>query len=438
MYVQLKGGTIFKGAIDLFRFFSTLFLGAFLFQGQLDAEVFVIQEIDNRIEGFTQTWALSLQTGLFVGRTFDSRQSMNVFLDAVRQDLWNKRLYKSLEWGTEDLSDDQARANLQAVRVIWKGVETWTILPLPFYSYDSNNGHNYGGVLFYENFAGTLTSFFLSAGRNDKNWDINTRLSNIKLFGTSFGMNFRQWWKTEEKKENDRLILSYSYDSSDIGFGTGFILPWDWSIGLSFSAYGKYNTVVRQADLGQSPAPSGWTYGFSSGLGRGDMNWVRNFRRGLTYGVGYSAGINPAEVRLNQTYSAFMNWFSLWGPVNVLMKYNASWTPAVETTGLGGQARGVEDSVLWGDKAFSANLAAGVSLFDIPDWCEVQVFGFFDAVAALGSDWAWAPDRMGLGAGGEILVFPHFFKSLIVRFTIGFDLTRAGKIEWVLRDGLSM
>lgn len=393
-----------------------------------------IEALVNNIRGFTLTPAISYTYNLEVGDEFPTLEDLDDRLAEIRQKLWNKRYFKTLEVNRELLPDGGAK-------VIFSGDETFTILPIPFYTYSNYLGHNYGMVLFYENFLGTLTRFFFSAGRDNKNWDVNTRISEVKFLGLNWSLAYRQWWKTEEKKTGDTMILKYSWDTTDFSLGTGWNFIKNWNLGLTFNAVGSYNLIRWTQTLPADPFPTeGWDYGTTVTLGTGSLNWSANFRQGWTTSLSSGIKFKPEanEVHVIPNFSLSSTWLGLWGPFNVLVKGSGSWIPYGEFTGLAGNIRGVEDSLLWGDKFLNLRTATGVTLFDIPDWLEVQTWAFVDSGAAWKVDRPFSWDQVGLGSGVELLIFPHFFKSFIFRATLGFDLLRQGKIEFVLVDGLAL
>ena len=76
----------------------------------------------------------------------------------LKQELLNLRYFDSVSVeGSTDLVTAEIDISVK---------DSWTIYPLPFYNYNSNTGHSFGGIIYFYNFFGTLTDLYLSGGYN--------------------------------------------------------------------------------------------------------------------------------------------------------------------------------------------------------------------------------------------------------------------------------
>jgi len=415
-----------------FRAFAPFLVIFLFFISQSLSGQIRISEIRNEITGFTALWAIDQVTGLQPGLEFTDTGSLETFLENVYQNLWNRRYYKTLSVTWEWVSEAQ-----EAVVVILEGSETITLLPLPFYYYDSFSSHNYGGVLWAYNVLGSLSDLYMSGGRSDKYWDFQVQLHNLRLGPWSWGMQFRQWWKVIEKADASGPLLEYSYDSSRFSLNPpGIGLFEGWGLGWSVGGEWKYNRKILLSSSGEYISPEGFQGNFGLSLGTGPgANWVGNYKKGWSFGLGTGSGFNFEDLTLTPSFSANFRFSDLWGPLNFGSVFESNWSPWGEIQGVGGNIRGVTDSFLWGEASFTFKTGLGIQLFDWPEWLEVQLWTFFDGGITLKRDRPFNSDHIGMGTGIELLIFPHFFKSLIIRATIGFNLIQWGDWEWVVRDG---
>lgn len=281
---------------------------------------YVIDEVAYEIDGRTREWALEEVVDLEVGTTFPSIEALEAHLARQHQNLINQR---QLQSATVEYEVDEGEGAPQRVSVTVSVEDTWNIIVLPYFKYDSNDGLLLSLRGRDYNFFGTLQELsidldYLRTVEETNEWTIAAE------FSLPFNMLERRWrWTFEEE---------FVLENEDIDFSTSTGLAYDfefwenpWSVGIEqgyqlFTAdqepddYFLTNTVFLEGDVG-TPIPAGpmgfFRYrpqanllvnyafddtlsdgrrgvfaNFDQSLSAGGFDWIGNFRDGLEVSLG--------------------------------------------------------------------------------------------------------------------------------------------------------
>jgi hypothetical protein len=197
---------------------------------ELEAVVHEIVAINFSVIGASRPGPLLIVTGLSAGERFDSETELEARLLRARQDLLNRRVFDgvTVEW---IILDEQAEPRQVAVTFLIE--DGWTLLPIPFYRYDSNSGHNPFVVLYWDNILGSLTDFGMSAGYYSRNWrtpfawDVRLDWRRVRMLGREWTFSFDQEFDTEELATPlGDVQFAYTDFSSRFSVSTSFaVLP---------------------------------------------------------------------------------------------------------------------------------------------------------------------------------------------------------------------
>ncbi|MCG8481260.1 MAG: hypothetical protein MI724_19350, partial [Spirochaetales bacterium] len=308
-----------------------------------------IESVEYLIDGRTRQWILRDLLDLDIGLEFASRQTLEEHLERQQQILINQRaLQEARVEYTLGEPDEEAVAPV-AVSVTTE--DTWNLIVLPYFRYDSNTGLLLSIRGRDYNLFGTLQELGIDFDyeRTDDEEDLFTVAFNFSL---PFNL-FEQRWRliVEEKLEIEDGDL-------DFEFSTGLGYAFDW-VGLGWEAvYTQTYNYLTDDDEGDdyyftsrfalgtsvdtpldvpgfgilrytpevytqtsyrpggiSEEREGVSVGFDHRLGAGGFDWIGNYRKGQLVRVGndndYNITTDEWDTELNFRLSAYR---PLWQP----------------------------------------------------------------------------------------------------------------------------
>ena len=426
---------------------------------------FVITSVQYEIDGRTRKWALREVVELQEGQEFGSRAELEEHLSRQYQNLINQRQLQSARVDYEIVEGESDPAG---VRVSVEAEDTWNIIVLPYFKYDSNDGLLLSLRGRDYNFFGTLQELsidldYLRTVDETNEWTIAAD------FSLPFNMLERRWrWTFEEEfvLENDDVDFSTS-----TGIGYDFEM-WDnpWEVGVK-QGYQLYtgakaneegddyfltNTAYLNGDIG-TPIPAGpmgyfhyipetsvyvnyafdetltrdrrgTFYTFDHALKAGGYDWLGNFRNGLEVSIGnanaYSFYRYDWESNVN---GSAKGWLAL-DPFGLSARttgfYYFDGVPEDQDDGAE-DIRGVLDDEMVGDLGLFLNTDVALKVWTLEPIFEMQWALFFDVAYVTNTEGSFDEDNdLRYGAGIEIIGFPLFARSLYLRGSLGFDLKR--------------
>jgi hypothetical protein len=264
---------------------------------------------------------------LYETQVFDNEEHLRDQTASAVQSLLNYRIYKSVD-SKYTLNGDQASITLLIE-------DSWNLIPLPFAIWDTEKGGLVlGGIMIWNNFAGTTTDLRTSYGYTPEDWLTlegvvdpvysDFQLEWDRLFWESFRFKFslRSWFKTESIIENNVTLAKYQYLFNSLGLSWGvsmdFWPEWlDFMNGLSYNQSVGYKqnvdlNILEENPLDLSYPDTGPQVGFSHGLGDGEKDWIGNFHVGWGWGLGQSMYWDFERNELIQNFSASFNLAEQW------------------------------------------------------------------------------------------------------------------------------
>ncbi|MBN1412798.1 MAG: hypothetical protein JW969_18270 [Spirochaetales bacterium] len=414
----------------------------------------LIGSVDYSITGSTRENALQDRLTLAEGMEFNNEEELALYLKNQEQILINLRLFDTIEINYE-LSDSEDGGFIAIVTVVV--VDGFPFFGAPFYKYDSNAGHQFGAIVYFYNFMGSLTTLALSGGYKDTfsgdqfrkiNWDIKAVLTGLRFLGLDWSFTAEEDYITVEKKEinptpppDDIRTLFYTYYNTNLFFTTGIPLIDKLTYSQSPFLNLKYNysVLVDQDNVlidsgGELKHPIVVTISDTNSLNYNTIDWVENFRRGFSASIGNTIGFNFVDLSVFSGIGAALQWMEVFGVLNLSAQLRGAYSFNGDEYSAGDGLRGVEDSYLADQFRLYLNTDAKIRLFRWEEVVEVTGGPFFDIGFLRKADGIF--EDIQLTAGIEGIVFPLFLKSLYIRGTLGFDLLHLGKFELILSQTL--
>lgn len=402
---------------------------------------FSIVQITFEVDRVSRPGPLLRATGLERGAQADSLEELEAMLLRARQDLMNRRVFDEItvEWsvvgeaeeardaGSSATSDDpDAPTPVQAVFYVNDG---WTLLPIGFYRYNSNSGHNPFVVLYWDNILGTLTDFGVSAGYYSRSWttpfgwDVRLDWRRVRMLGRQWNFSFDQEYETfEQASPAGEIEFAYSGYTTRFGVSTSFRLN-DW-LGYSISPniglnYG-YEMIVNEGSQ-MLPADRA-AAGFSHGLRTGGIDWVDNLRRGWSVSLSNGISYDPEQRDWQAAVgiSSSHHWLP-WPRVSPGIRARVTHSFDGDKLSRGGIIRGVANNRVFGATIAAVNAQVSILAIDWKQVTDIQVVPFVDMAVARKEGRSIDGDDLSVGFGADVVVFPDFMRGFQGRVSLGLD-----------------
>ncbi len=430
-----------------------------------DEKKFVIQDITFQITGRTWERALEKKIEIEEGRTFVTIGEVEAYLKDREQVVMNQRV---LSEGKVSYTTSARPDGMTAVHVVVTTVDTWNVIVLPYFKYDSNSGLLLSIRARDFNFLGSMETLklnldytFTDTGDNefgnelsfivpfrlvDKDWRFgltqgltyNADDDDYKFDITaSMAVDFpvdRQDWTLELSQayvyDDDDYYGDRRYHQSKVAFGTDFDLP--WTLGrLGALQYGPdvFAQVKYRFDKELSEERRGAEPGFTHAVFVERVDWYGNFRDGAELSFGNTVIYNPGEARWKNSldwkavgHKAF-SWIGISGRFSGFFQFDKE-RGLEDGDDVGEPIRGILDDRLQGDAGLFLNtdIAVKMWMWFLAPYFEVQAGPFLDFALVKREDESFKLDEMYYGGGLQVVVFPKFARSLYLRASLGFDL----------------
>lgn len=392
---------------------------------------FVLEQIRFEVDGTSRPGPLLIASGLEQGAGAETVEELEAMLLRARQDLMNRRVFDEITvvWSIPEAAEPLASDEPTPVQVVYHVNDGWTLLPIPFYRYDSNSGHNPFAVLYWDNILGSLTDFGVSVGYYSRNWttpfgwDVRLDWRRVRLLGRQWNFSFDQEFETFEQARPDGDVeLAYSGYSTRLGLSTSFrVNEWlRYSISPNVSlAYG-YETIVNETP--QSLPSDRAAAGFSHGLGTGGIDWVNNLRRGwsasISNGISYDPEQRDWQANVGLSYSH--HWLPL-PRISPGIRGRVSHAFDGDKLSQGGIVRGVANNRVFGATIAAVNTQLSILAIDWERVTDIHIVPFVDVAVARKVDRAIGADDVSVGLGADLIAFPDFTRGFQGRLSFGLD-----------------
>jgi hypothetical protein len=500
--------------------FQALFLIAYAFSlgaqeqtavGIADT-VYVIREMKFDIEGRTRPYVLITNGEFKEGERIKGKDNLEKYLALKKQLLINQQVLEEvrLEYFTGESEEDGALP----VKLLIHVKDSWNFIVLPYPKYDSNEGLSVTLKGRDYNFFGTMSALKLDLGYSQKdgedtvnfsfesdlpfqaaglNWIFNfdhflsytfnealyyQNVTGLSLLlpwrDTAFTTGFNQYI-TFNEENSDGDIDIYGLDKRFHGpYGsTELFLFWEIPTGLEAGSFGEIAYTPGLSErinypYGTMDEPRKPVTTLSHSLGFGRIDWIGNYRKGLSASLvnSYSWYFDRVDAPLKTGIegSVIFHWpFSIYFGVSSRLSYRQWWqwsdlrSAYIPYYSAGDLIRGVLDDDIRAHQILTVNLDFPVRVlrFWPSGWLNSTKLHFFDFemhfspftdIALFSGPYSKIKDKdnpladetqFSLGdmvntVGFEILVFPAFFRSLKIRGSVGYNVRK------IKKDGLPL
>lgn len=442
----------------------------------------VVESVSYQVDGRTMVYYLAQKANFPEGQIFPDQASLEAALEGLKKRLLNERVLETVEVAVE--YGPAGEDGTTPARVSVHAVDTWNIIALPYFRYDSNTGLLLSVRARDYNFLGSMLPLRVNLNYEDDGGGNIAWVGDISFTfpfvagGLDWNLNIDGSIGFQEGGANPMLGLSAGIGSA-VGLGPGR-LDFGYSQGLTVNArdgsgsnYADPYYLGSTLNLGWSvdvwkplegPAVSmrpwasltgNWLFGefsdphpttgptLSSGTGfsYGSVDWVGNFREGFVSGLDLSSsyslltGENSRRISGNAALYGAHEWFGFSLRASAFYSFDGGTSFAAEAL------RGVLTSRASTDAAFVVN-------FDLP----IRVIRFLPA-AWFGKTWMryfefeqhWSPFidmaqghfddswflvSHGWYTGGlEVITYPLAMRSLYIRISIGWNLLDVAQLR---------
>lgn len=434
-------------------------------------EVYAIRNIDFVIKGFTNVNILRYKADIRSGTSFPNKISLERYLAEHRQLLLNERVLAEVEI---EYSLVQTGPGAYFVDVTVRTTDSWNIIGLPYFRYDTNDGLLLSLRGRDYNFLGSMQALVVNIDyQNDENGQ--NSYGGYTFFGVPFRISGHDGGINASQKlsvhADDRPVTSIS----DLGLWVRFLEPgFPLTLSLAQSLLLNPDEVLNDVDpyfalssLSLSASiptrcevgrlgsiaynhtlaaylywrpdaivrddRKGFTAYYAHGVSFGRIDWIKNMRRGLSVSITNTLKHNFLTLVDTLDLDYFMEYHATIGGrlgFNARLVGFSSLTDT-KRTDLGTYIRGVKTSRLWGTDVLFATVEAPIKLFDFPthlvigkNWFdfELQASPFFDFGYVENGVSAPLADKLWYGSGLEFIVYPLRMRTFIVRASLGLDL----------------
>lgn len=334
--------------------FIDFFFILFLFNLNLVfPQVFQIEKVNYEISGITKQDYLKRKIEFDFQKQFNSEQELLEYLDDIKQKYQNLRLFDKIEF---DITNNLNSDNIVLVEVTVMITESKNFVVVPYYKYDSDDGHTIKAKLQDSNFLGKLNEF-----SSEGFFSIKPEKKSVSLkAGAGFEYNLPFYLGILECSWNNAHEISYTFGKNepewDLNTGLSFRIPFDkLSLNLDLTQsfvndfdYAIYHDELHFGQIADFTVPivlqtiSGlgdilyipgvhfeYNWGFekinehddelispellfSHLLSLGRINWHGNFRKGFSFYVKQEAGYNFYKQNMVIGISGELQYFYAW------------------------------------------------------------------------------------------------------------------------------
>lgn len=455
---------------------------------------YTIDSLSFEIEGRTREFVLRDLLEIQVGTVFDSEADLDAFIIDKTQLLRNQRVLEDAS--IEKVLGEGMHGASRPVHLIIHTIDSWNIVGLPYFKYDSNDGLLVALRGRDYNFFGTMTTFLLNV-----NWQFDTNGQQYPGFESSFSLPFKRYdldwaWRLEaeivfpEDGPADMNASTTLEVSKLVGMGKlGLALTQAIGINdrdsydvyyddpLYFRSTSKFFYAMTLADAGKrgklmatpfvslsdrwafkdlldSSLDTGPILTPGADLTFGRVNWIGNFRKGFKASISADLNYYLKNGDWSRILTSSFAGYAVLGPFGPSARITTLFRLDSLDLSAGDALRGILDARIDTDAAVFLNIDLPLRLitFRPAEWFharwmrvfhfEQQWSPFFDiALGHFGDTW-FDPADGWYSAGLEVITFPKLFRAFYIRISLGWDLVSVlenGSLSGLSpRDGASV
>ncbi|MDR2028827.1 MAG: hypothetical protein LBP93_04730 [Treponema sp.] len=455
--------------------------------------VYYIRDIEFDSTGRTRPFALLRMGELRSGERITGKDALDAYIDRKTQLLHNQRVLAEVL--IEVILGEAEEPGLVPADLLIHTKDTWNMIILPWFEYDSNTGWELSLKARDYNFLGTMSplridfgykrdehdesSFFLKADSdvpfkflgynwtlnfdNDFAWTYNEPFYYKNITGLSMDLPFRmttftfgaeQGFVLNEKNEDQSIIAEEGefFPQAWYMYSEVYTL-WKIPTGIRVGAFGELTYTPKLAEkINYRPggeigsARRGFQAAFSHTLGFGRIDWAGNFRSGLEAAVENANTFNFTKVEWNRDISARIlghlpvsSFFGISGRMQYKYWFDKPYDKA------GDVLRGIRNDVISADSMASLNMDFPLRVihFVPSQWLNNSKLRFFDfeqhwspfvdlaLVKHAGEGFDFSAKNIYAAGGLEIITYPYFMRSFYIRVSFGVNLKELFKAKGI-------
>jgi hypothetical protein len=428
---------------------------------------YIIEEVSFQLDGRTQESILRKKLDIEKGRWFSTQRQLEDYLLDREIILFSQRV---LETGSITYTAQEGADGVFIVHVFVVAEDTWNVLGLPHFKYDSNKGIFLGFRFRDNNFFGSMEPLKLDIDYIIGSGDTSNGFEQEIQFVIPFRLFQHDWRlrsleKAEYTSENSGwkinaetgLAVDFPYDtqtwtleyvqgyyyknedyygdhyylSSKLLFGTDFSLPVTAGrLGNLKYRPDVFTRVKYRPDRDLSEERRGVEPGFVHKFFISRIDWKDNFREGADLSATNEIAWNLREtewrnsVELALVGHKSLVFMGISGRLSGFYQFFRDKGPEDDEE-VGKPIRGILDDRMKGDAAIFLNLDFPIKMWIwfLDPYLEVQTGPFFDFALIKRKGQHFQRDGIYYSAGLECMVFPKFLsRSIYLRASLGLDL----------------
>jgi len=466
--------------------------------------VYVIREIEFDVIGQSRPFALISGGNFKEGEKITGKDNFDKYLALKNQLLINQQVLEevTIEYFIGESEDDGALP----VKLLVHVKDTWNIIVLPYPKYDSNDGFSITLKARDYNFLGTMSALRVDLGYENGNGEqgvnfslesdvpfqaagLNWIFNFDHFFGYTFneplfyqnvtGLSLLLPWRTttftagfnqyitvnEENTAEDIDVFDLDNRYYGVYGSTELFAFWKLPLGVEIGGFGELEYIPGISGKINYPyssmdEPRKLVTSFNHSIGFGRIDWIGNYRKGLSASIGnsyqwyFDRADSPLKISLDAGI-AFYWVFSKYFGVSSKLNYRQWWHRSeklgdyIPYYNAGDMTRGIinDDIRAYQMLTFSFDLPIRILRFWPSEWLnnqklhlidfEMHLSPFFDMTmfkgpySKLKDEYDPYNGKTGFNindmintTGLEVMVFPGFFRSLKIRASIGYNLNR--------------
>jgi len=495
-----------------------LLTAAIIFAEEGPDTVYVIRQTDFDVTGRSMPYYLNIYGEFKEGEYIHGKENLDKYIALKIQLLNNQRVLDDQAISIEYFLGDPEADGALPVRLLVHVTDTWNFIVLPYPKYDSNDGLSLTLKIRDYNFLGTMSPLRIDLGykydtsnRHSFNfvfdsdtpfrafnldWNFNFDHKFNWILGAPLyyqnvtGVSVRLPWQStaftvgynhyltfnEEIAAEDKAFYNNTKDYYDPYGASELFSYWSIPLGVQVADWGGlYYTPGLSGKIsypyGQMDDPHKPITTLSQTIGFGRIDWIGNFRKGVTASIGnwnswyFDRSDAPLSISMDLNAAVYWPFSNILG-VTARLRYRQWWQWSerksgwVAYTAAGDVLRGVLDSDIYANSMLSLNLDLPVKVlrFWPSEWfgkSKLRYFNFemfmspFMDIALLDGPYSKLKNQYNPSAaktnfdlsdiitttGLEVIVYPAITRSFFIRGSLGYNLQKIAERGLPLKWG---
>ncbi|MDR1507284.1 MAG: hypothetical protein LBI67_09315 [Treponema sp.] len=459
--------------------------------GEREAAIYVIRDISYHTKGWTKPFAIAYNVDLKTGVEFRSTEDLDVYVGRKTQDLRNQRVFEANKCLIEyTLGAPEADGKIPVFLDVYTE-DSWNIIVLPEPKYDSNTGFSLTLKGRDYNFLGTMSALRLDIGYELDNdgkhtygflldsdfpfralgftWTFNFdneldyTIGDPLYYKNTTGISMDFPWKTttftfgfnqhlyvnEENGDDEKAATGIVFFEDTWYMASELYAQWKIPTGIDIGNFGSLDYTPRISET-LKYRPGGdvgdWrrsTLSLSHSIGFGRVNWLKNYRQGVSVSLSNSNDLNQSTLNWNNSVSlTAAAHYRLTERLGVSSRFRFQAWRGDPYTDAGDVLRGLHNDDLSANKMLSLNVEFPFTLirFVPSEWFRRKSWRIFDFEQqwspfidlAMADDpkneygVRFEPSGIITTMGLEVITFPLRWRSIYLRISAGWDMR-----EWL-------